>query len=73
MRAKAGTPDSVGRRRTRPTGVWNDVRNASDCPAVDAYRQSLSSGSPITKPSPCQTPQTAFGNTDIYGWTSLTP
>jgi len=53
--------------------VWNDVRNASDCHAVDAYRQSLASGSPITKPSPCQTPQTAFGNTDIYGWTSVTP
>lgn len=53
--------------------VWNDVRNATDCPAVDAYRQSLVSGSPITKPSPCQTPPTAFGNTDIYGWTSVTP
>ncbi|MEO7421392.1 MAG: sialidase family protein [Ornithinibacter sp.] len=53
--------------------VWNDVRNATDCPAVDAYRQSRASSSPITKPSPCQTPQTAFGNTDIYGWTSFTP
>jgi len=50
--------------------VWNDVRNATDCPAVDAYRQSLAVGSPIAKPSPCQTPPTAFGNSDIYGWTS---
>jgi len=50
--------------------VWNDVRNATDCPAVDAFRQSLVSGSPIPKPSPCQTPPTAFGNTEIFGWTS---
>jgi len=50
--------------------VWNDVRNATDCPAVDAYRQSLANGAPIAKPSPCQTPPTAFGNSDIYGWTS---
>lgn len=50
--------------------VWNDVRNASDCPAVDAYRQSLVDGSPIARPSPCQTPASRFGNSDIYGWTS---
>ncbi|TFC18931.1 exo-alpha-sialidase [Cryobacterium algoritolerans] len=50
--------------------VWNDVRNATDCPAVDAFRQSLVSGSPTSKPSPCQTPPTAFGNTEIFGWTS---
>jgi len=50
--------------------VWNDVRNATDCPAVDAFRQSLAAGTPIARPSPCQTPATAFGNSDIYGWTS---
>jgi hypothetical protein len=50
--------------------VWNDVRNATDCPAVDAFRQSLAAGTPIARPSPCQTPATAFGNSDIFGWTS---
>ncbi|MEO3937306.1 sialidase family protein [Dermatophilaceae bacterium Soc4.6] len=49
--------------------VWNDVRNATDCPAVDLYRQSLA-GTPTSRPSPCQNPPTTFGNTDIFGWSS---
>ena len=55
---------------TYGAAVWNDVRNATDCPAVDGYRQSLAAGTPIAKPSPCQTLTSAFGNSDIYGWTS---
>ena len=60
---------------TYGAAVWNDVRNADDCQAVDLYPQSLVAGKPITKPSPCQNEPTPnkFGNSDIYGWTSVAP
>jgi hypothetical protein len=47
--------------------VWNDSRNAADCPAIDAYRQSLIDGDPIARPAPQQDCPANFGNTDIYG------
>jgi hypothetical protein len=47
--------------------VWNDVRNAADCPAIDAYRQSLVDGTPGTRPAPEQDCPATYGNTDIYG------
>jgi hypothetical protein len=48
-------------------GVWNDVRRAADCPAVDAYRQSLVDGTPIAKPAPNSDCPATFGNSDIFG------
>jgi len=53
--------------------VWNDVRNAADCPAVDAYRQSLVNGSPIAAPAPQQDCPATFGNTDIFGGSYADP
>ena len=49
------------------SAVWNDVRNAADCPAIDAYRQSIVSGTPGTPPAPGTDCPATFGNTDING------
>jgi hypothetical protein len=53
--------------------VWNDARNAADCPAIDAYRQQVVDGtaagdsSDPTRPAPQQDCPATFGNTDIFG------
>jgi len=52
--------------RTYGVTVWMDVRDATDCPAVDAYRQSLIDGSRIAAPSPLTDCPPGFGNEDIY-------
>ena len=60
---------------TRERGITlaNDVRNAADCPAIDAYRQSLASSSPIAAPAPEQVCPLPFGNSDIFGGSFADP
>jgi hypothetical protein len=55
--------------------VWNDVRRADDCPAVDAWRMSLVGGPSAPQPAPEQDCPDGFGNTDIFGgsWPDPTP
>jgi hypothetical protein len=53
--------------------VWNDTRNAADCPAIDAWRASVQAGSPIAHPAPQQACPPHFGNTDIYGTSIADP
>ena len=53
--------------------IWIDARDAMDCPAVDAYRQSLIDGSPIPPPSPLTDCPAQFGNTDNYSGSYLDP
>jgi hypothetical protein len=53
--------------------IWMDARDATDCPAVDAYRQSLINGAPITPPSPLTDCPPTFGNLDNYSGTFVDP
>ena len=53
--------------------VWIDARDATVCPAVNAYRQSLIDGSPIPPPHPLTDCPPEFGNTDIYSGSYLDP
>jgi hypothetical protein len=53
--------------RTGAVGVWNDVRRAADCPAIDAWRLSLRTGTSVPTPAPQADCPATFGNSDIYG------
>jgi hypothetical protein len=55
---------------TYGAAVWNDARNAADCPAADAWRMSLRGGPPAPPPAVQQDCPSTFGNLDIFGWTS---
>ena len=59
--------------RTYGAAVWNDTRNASDCPAIDAYRQALEDGTAATAPPVQQACPPAFGNSDIWAFTTAAP
>jgi hypothetical protein len=50
--------------------VWNDTRNAADCPAIDAWRMSLRTGTSVPRPAPQTDCPATWGNSDIFGWTS---
>jgi hypothetical protein len=57
--------------RTYGAAVWNDTRNAADCPAIDAWRQFLETGGPtVARPAPQQDCPATFGNSDIWSFTS---
>jgi hypothetical protein len=46
--------------------LWMDARNALDCPAVDSYRLSLATETPVSPPAPATDCPAGFGNLDIY-------
>jgi hypothetical protein len=62
-----GDYNYVEATRTHAVAVYNDARRASDCPAIDAFRESEADGAPIEKPAPGTDCPATFGNTDIFG------
>jgi hypothetical protein len=50
----------------RAVAVWNDVRDAAVCDAINAFRQSLVDGTPTAPPNVQQVCPPTFGNTDIF-------
>jgi hypothetical protein len=60
--------------RTYGAAVWNDARNAADCPAIDTWRQGRQNGDTSTPPpAPEQDCPPRFGNSDIFGGTYPDP
>jgi hypothetical protein len=60
--------------RTYGSVVWNDARNAADCPAVDTWRAALQAGNfGAPKPAPLTDCPANFGNSDIYGGSFADP
>jgi hypothetical protein len=62
--------------RTYAAAVWNDARNAADCPAIDAWRMSLrteTTADDVPRPAPNVVCPPTFGNTDIFGWSGADP
>jgi hypothetical protein len=53
--------------------VWNDTRNAADCPAIDAWRASVQAGTPTARPAPQKDCPATFGNSDIFAGTFPDP
>jgi hypothetical protein len=56
--------------------VWQDARNAADCPDMDAWRMSLrteTEADDVPRPAPQQDCPPTFGNTDIFAWSESDP
>jgi hypothetical protein len=62
-----GDYDYAFATRAGMAAVWNDARNAANCTAIDAYRESFVGGPAAPRPAPNNDCPPTFGNTDIFG------
>jgi hypothetical protein len=53
--------------RTGAVGLWNDVSQAADCPAIDTFRGSLYTATPGSPPDVEGSCAPSFANSDIRG------
>ncbi len=62
-----GDYNNVDVTRSGAMAVWNDVRDAAACPAINRYRQAIADGETPTPPRVNARCPFTFGNSDIYG------
>jgi hypothetical protein len=51
-------------------GLRNDVRSGAVCPAINAWRMALRTGSTTNPPNPATSCPATFGDTDIWSYTT---
>jgi hypothetical protein len=64
-----GDYNTVAATNAGAVSVFNDARNAADCPLIDAFRQATVNGTAGAPPAPatdCTATSGDFGNTDIF-------
>jgi hypothetical protein len=60
-----GDYNAVSATNDIAVAVWNDARDASDCPAIDTWRQAQLANPTLAAPAPQVACPATFGNTDI--------
>jgi hypothetical protein len=68
-----GDYNTVAATNAGAVSVFNDARDAADCPAIDAFRQATFDGTAGDPPAPLTACGATFGNTDIWSAAASDP